>query len=47
VPYDGADPKYEDLYLDCPKIYKDLPWDEEGIPESWKRTWFLRIKDLN
>jgi alpha-L-fucosidase len=46
VPYDGADPRYVDLYLDCPKIYKDLPWDEEGIPESWKRTWFLRVKDL-
>jgi alpha-L-fucosidase len=46
MPYDGADPKYVDLYLDCPKIYKDLAWDEEGIPESWKRTWFLRIKDL-
>ena len=46
VPYDGADPKNVDLYLDCPKIYKELPWDEEGIPESWKRTWFLRIKDL-
>ena len=27
-------------------IYKDLPWNEDGIPESWKRQWFLRIKDL-
>ncbi len=46
VPYDGADPKYADLYLDSRVIYKDLPWNEEGIPESWKSQWFLRIKDL-
>ena len=46
IPYDGADPKYADLYLDSKVIYKDLPWNEEGIPESWKRQWFLRIKDL-
>ena len=46
VPYDGADPRYADLYLDSKVIYKDLPWNEEGIPESWKRQWFLRIKDL-
>ncbi|HXG92017.1 MAG TPA: alpha-L-fucosidase [Blastocatellia bacterium] len=46
VPYDGADPRYADLYLDSKTIYKDLPWNEDGIPESWKRHWFLRIRDL-
>jgi len=46
VPYDGADPRFSDLYGDCKKIYKDLPWTEEGIPETWKQHWFLRIKDL-
>jgi alpha-L-fucosidase len=50
VPYDGADPKFADLYHD----YNELPaippvdfgWNEDGIPESWKQHWFLRIKDL-
>jgi len=46
VPYDGADPQYADLYHDVKEIYTKLPWNEEGIPESWKRHWFLRIKDL-
>jgi alpha-L-fucosidase len=23
-----------------------LAWNEEGIPEAWKRHWFARIKDL-
>ena len=47
VPYDGNDPKFADLYHDLPK---DLPakmtWDAQYIPESFKRHWFLRIKDL-
>jgi alpha-L-fucosidase len=46
VPYDGADPKWNDLYGGCPEIYRKLPWDEDGIPDSWKRQWFLRIQDL-
>jgi alpha-L-fucosidase len=46
VPYDGADPKYTDLYGDCQKIYRELPWDEDAIPDSWKQHWFNRIKDL-
>src|SRR5262249_13958249 len=46
IPYDGADPRYADLYLDSKEIYKNLPWNEDGIPESWKRHWFMRIKDL-
>lgn len=46
VPYDGADPEWDDLYGGCPEIYRELPWDEDGIPDSWKRQWFLRIQDL-
>lgn len=46
VPYDGADPQYADLYGDCPKVYRQLPWDEEGIPHKWKLHWFERVKDL-
>lgn len=46
VPYDGMDPQYNDLYGDCPKIYRDLPWDEDDIPDHWKQHWFIRIKDL-
>lgn len=46
VPYDGADPRFNDLYGGCPEIYRELPWDEDGIPDSWKRQWFLRIQDL-
>ncbi|MGA2482354.1 MAG: alpha-L-fucosidase [Candidatus Acidiferrales bacterium] len=49
VPYDGADPKWADLYhtIDDPNLLTaKLDWKEDGIPESWKRHWFLRIKDL-
>lgn len=46
VPYDGSDGKWDDLYGGCRKIYRELPWDEDGIPNSWKREWFLRIQDL-
>jgi alpha-L-fucosidase len=50
VPYDGADPKFADLYHEygeppaIPPV--DFGWNENGIPESWKHQWFLRIKDL-
>jgi alpha-L-fucosidase len=46
VPYDGTNPRNFDLYHDVKKIYWDLPWNENGIPDSWKQRWFLRIKDL-
>ncbi len=50
VPYDGADPKFADLYHDYTEM-KGVPpikldWDETWIPESWKQHWYLRIKDL-
>jgi alpha-L-fucosidase len=46
VPYDGADPKFADLYHDIKKAAKECEWTEDGIPEAWKQHWFLRIKDL-
>jgi alpha-L-fucosidase len=46
VPYDGADAQFADLYCDSEDIHTKLDWDERGIPESWKRHWFARIKDL-
>jgi alpha-L-fucosidase len=46
VPYDGADPKYADLYHDTKEIHTSLSWNEQGIPETWKSHWFARIKDL-
>jgi alpha-L-fucosidase len=49
VPYDGAAPENADLYhsIADPKLLTDnLPWNEDGIPESWKQHWLLRIQDL-
>jgi alpha-L-fucosidase len=46
VPYDGVDPEYSDLYGDCPRVYRQLPWDEDDIPDKWKQEWSNRIKDL-
>jgi alpha-L-fucosidase len=47
VPYDGADPKNFDYYGRCEEVFNNkLDWNENSIPESWKRHWFDRIKDL-
>lgn len=58
VPYDGVDPANADLYHDvgCAKWAKegdpahpydtDFDWNSEGVPDSWKHHWFLRIRDL-
>jgi alpha-L-fucosidase len=49
VPYDGADPQFADLYhaISDPKVLATkLDWNQDGIPESWKQHWTLRIKDL-
>ena len=40
VPYDGSDPTLKDLYGGCPEIYRELPWDEDGIPDSWRMRYF-------
>jgi alpha-L-fucosidase len=46
VPYDGADPRWAELYGSSNVVYKELPWNEDGIPLSWKQHWYARIKDL-
>ena len=47
VPYDGADAKFQSIYGDSKEVYlKKLPWNEEGISETWKKHWFARIQDL-
>lgn len=49
VPYDGADPAYNDLYhkiSDPALLTTHLDWNEVGITEEWKQHWYLRIKDL-
>jgi alpha-L-fucosidase len=45
IPYDGADPKYADLYHETHEAPKHA-WDETGVPLRWKRHYFARIKDL-
>ncbi len=44
VPYDGSNPEYADFYFpphgDVTFAYPANP------PESWKKQWFLRIRDL-
>jgi alpha-L-fucosidase len=53
VPYDGVNPENADLYHDagCAEwAHAEKPeqfgWNDTGIPEAWKRHWFLRIRDL-
>jgi alpha-L-fucosidase len=43
VPYDGADPKYEDLYH-WPAAEDDKGWYSKD--PRWHREWYKRIKDL-
>src|SRR5205823_5770181 len=47
VAYDGADPKYSELYVSSDDIWSPkVDWNESGIPEWWKRHWYMRIKSL-
>jgi alpha-L-fucosidase len=46
VPYDGADPKNFSLYVDSDEVHNKLDWNENGIPEWWKREWYRRMRDL-
>jgi len=48
IAYDGANPAFNSLYGNFQKVYADpnLSWNEDGIPDSWKKHWYLRIKDL-
>ncbi|HEY5228229.1 MAG TPA: alpha-L-fucosidase [Opitutaceae bacterium] len=47
VAYDGALPENKDLYVDSDEVWSgDLPWNEDQIPNWWKRHWHDRITDL-
>jgi alpha-L-fucosidase len=46
VPYDGANPKNFDLYVASDDVWSELDWNESGIPEWWRRHWYMRMKDL-
>jgi len=43
VPYDGADPRYQDLYH-FPAVPGDTGWYSNN--PRWQRQWFERIKEL-
>ncbi len=48
VAYDGADLNFKDLYhdADCARFVDKLDWNDDGIPESWKRHYVDRMTDL-
>ncbi len=48
VPYDGIDPNYADLYhdADCSRFVDKLDWNDDGIPDSWKKHYLDRMTDL-
>jgi len=48
VSYDGVDPTNVDLYHDanCERFVDRLDWNDDGIPESWKRRYLDRMTDL-
>ncbi len=43
VPYDGADPRFADLYH---AGNKDAQGWLDNVPETWKQEWYNRVKDL-
>ena len=46
VPYDGANADNFSLYVDSDEVHEKLDWNENGIPEWWKRHWYARMRDL-
>src|SRR5664279_1232020 len=48
IPYDGADPKFADLYHDagCVPFIDKLDWNDDGIPDSWRQHYLNRMTDL-
>jgi len=49
VSYDGVDPNYADLYhdADCARLAAArVEWNDNDIPESWKRHYLDRMTDL-
>jgi alpha-L-fucosidase len=48
-PYDGVDPQFADLISRCrlrPAFIDKLDWNDDDIPESWKRHYLDRMTDL-
>jgi alpha-L-fucosidase len=48
VSYDGVDPQNFDLYhdADSARFVNKLDWNDDGIPDSWKRHYVDRMTDL-
>ncbi len=46
VSYDGNDPRYADLYGPVNDEGMDWPYLPKNPSESWRKTWYLRTKDL-
>jgi len=48
VKYDGADPKFDDLYhdADCERLVDHFEWNDNDIPDSWKKHYLDRMTDL-
>jgi alpha-L-fucosidase len=47
VPYDGNDPRYQDLYLREPaEPSSGTAWGGLPSPDWWHQEWFRRIQDL-
>lgn len=46
VPYDGNDPEYRDFYLDPDPDGDTSRGQPYNAPESWRRHWAARIRDL-
>lgn len=49
VPYDGANPANQSLYIASTQIWRDFgdgEWNESGIPLWWKKHWYARMQDL-
>ncbi|MBS1512573.1 MAG: alpha-L-fucosidase [Bacteroidetes bacterium] len=47
IPYDGANPKFFDLYGKCEQVFNHkLDWNENWIPQTWRQHWYNRMMDL-
>jgi alpha-L-fucosidase len=48
VPYDGINSEFADLYHDkgCEPFIAKLDWNDDGIPDSWRRHYLDRMTDL-
>jgi alpha-L-fucosidase len=54
VPYDGADPANNSLYIDSDQLWnttawpynESMDWTSDGIPMWWQKHWLDRINDV-